>query len=398
MTKTTFNAMTASASNQPIPQVGIGMLGYAFMGKAHTNAYKKIPYMLYPPPAIPRLAAVCGLPESQVADAAHRYGYETYYTDWRAMLADERIQLFDNGGPNDLHANPTILAAQMGKHVLCEKPLARNAEEAKAMLDAVTRAGVKHMVGFNYRFVPAIRLARQIIESGMLGRIYHFRAVYLQEWLLPHYNLPFVWRMDKNLAGSGALGDLGAHIIDLARYLVGEINSVSALTRTFIPERHLPEGTGSAPVTVDDAFVSVVEFQNGAIGSIEASRFATGRKNYNCLEINAERGSLRFDLQRLNELEVYEVDETRPELQGFRTIQVSESNHPWMSHWWPHGHIIGWEHTFVHEIAHLLDCIVNDKEIAPHGATFYDGYINALVCDAILKSVETRHVQDVKFD
>ncbi len=374
------------------------MLGYAFMGKAHTNAYKKIPYMLYPPPAIPRLVAICGLLEAQVAEAARRYGYESHYTDWRALLADERVQLFDNGGPNNLHAEPTLLAAQLGKHVLCEKPLARNAEEAKAMLDAVTKAGVKHMVGFNYRFVPAIRLARQIIESGRLGRIYHFRAVYLQEWLLPHYNLPFVWRMDKAQAGSGALGDLGAHIIDLARYLIGEFKSVSALTRTFIPERPLPGGQGKAPVTVDDAFVSVVEFQNGAIGSLEASRFATGRKNYNCLEINAERGSLRFDLQRLNELEIYEVDEIRPELQGFRTVQVSEANHPWMSHWWPHGHIIGWEHTFVHEIAHLLDCIVNNKEISPHGATFYDGFVNTVICDAILKSAETRHVQDVKLD
>jgi predicted dehydrogenase len=388
--------MTAAGAGKPIPEVGIGMLGYAFMGKAHTNAFKTLPYMMYPPPAIPRLAAICGLGEAQVAEAAQRYGYEAHYTDWRKMLEDERVQLFDNGGSNDIHAEPTILAAQMGKHVICEKPLARNAEEAKSMLDAVTKAGVKHMVGFNYRFVPAVRLARELIQSGKLGRIYHFRAVYLQEWLLPHYDLPFVWRMDRKLAGSGALGDLGAHTIDLARHLLGEVKTVSALTHTFVPERRLPVGSGSGIVSVDDAYASLVEFHNGAIGTIEASRFATGNRNRNSFEINGERGSIRFDLQQLNELQVYFVDDPA-ETQGFRAVSVTESVHPWMSNWWPHGHIIGWEHTFVHEMAHLLDCIVNDKDIAPLGATFEDGYINAVICDAILKSAETKRQVDVPY-
>jgi len=394
MSQTSFTQMIASGAAKPIPEIGIGMLGYAFMGKAHTNAFKTIPHMMYPPPAIPRLAALCGLGESQVAEAAQRYGYEAHYTDWRKMLEDERVQLFDNGGSNDIHAEPTILAAQMGKHVICEKPLARNAEEAKAMLDAVTKAGVKHMVAFNYRFVPAVRLARELIQSGKLGRIYHFRAVYLQEWLLPHYDLPFVWRMDKNLAGSGALDDLGAHTIDLARYLLGEIKTVNALTRTFVPERRLPVGEGSAKVTVDDAYAALIEFHSGVIGTIEASRFSTGNRNRNSFEINGERGSLRFDLQRLNELEIYFVDDPA-ETQGFRSVSVTESVHPWISNWWPHGHIIGWEHTFVHEMTHLLDCIVNDKDIAPLGATFKDGYINAVICDAILKSAETKRQVDV---
>lgn len=371
------------------PEIGVGMLGYSFMGKAHTNALKKIPYMVYPPPAIPRLAAICGRREDAVAAAAQRYGYESYYTDWREMLADERVQLFDNGGPNDAHAEPCIAAAAAGKHILCEKPLARTAAEARQMLAAVEQAGVKHMVAFNYRFVPAVRQAYELIRSGALGQIYHFRAVYLQEWLLPHYQTPHSWRLDKAQAGSGALGDLGAHIIDLARFLVGEISGVSALTRAFIENRPRPDGT-MGRVDVDDAFVAAVSFANGATGTLEASRFAAGRKNYNSFEINAEKGSLRFNLERLNELEVFWVEEQPPETQGFHNVLVTEAGHPWLEHWWPAGHTIGWEHTFVHELAHLLDCIVNDKEVAPYGATFADGYRAALVCDAILESAARR--------
>ena len=203
------------------PEIGIGLLGYAFMGKAHSNAYKKLPYMMYPPVAIPKLIAICGRNEDAAKEAAQRYGYEGYYTDWRQMLKDDRIQLFDNGGPNDTHAEPCIEAAKAGKHVLSEKPLARTAKEAASMLDAVTKAGVKHAVAFNYRFVPAVRLAKDLIDSGQLGQIYHYRAVYLQEWIMPHYGTPMIWRLDKKVAGSGALGDLGAHIIDLGRFLVG---------------------------------------------------------------------------------------------------------------------------------------------------------------------------------
>jgi predicted dehydrogenase len=258
------------------------------------------------------------------------------------------------------------------------------------MLDAVNEADIKHMVAFNYRFVPAIRQARKLIESGALGQIYHYRAVYLQESAIPHYNQPMRWRMDKERAGSGALGDLGAHIIDLGRFLVGEIKSVSAMTRTFIEERPLPDGSGTGKVDVDDAFVATVEFEGGAIGTLEATRLAAGRKNRQVLEINAEKGSLRFNLERLNELEVFWVGEEPKETQGFHDVLISERYHPWWENWWPHGHIIGWEHTFVHELHHLLDCIVNDKDVAPYGATFEDGYRAAVICDAILESAATR--------
>ncbi len=216
-----FVTMAAREQAGGAPEIGVGMLGYAFMGKAHTSAFKKLPYMIYPPPAIPRLVAIAGRNEKAVKTAAARYGYESYYTDWREMLKNDRIQLFDNGGPNDAHAEPCITAAGLGKHILCEKPLARSASEAGGMLEAVTKAGVKHMVGFNYRFVPAIRQARYLIERGLLGEIYHFRAVYLQEWVADP-NFSMIWRLDQKVAGSGALGDLGAHIIDLARFLVGE--------------------------------------------------------------------------------------------------------------------------------------------------------------------------------
>ena len=253
------------------------------------------------------------------------------------------------------------------------------------------------MVAFNYRFVPAIRQARELIERGALGRIYHYRAVYLQEWVMAHYDLPSIWRLDKSVAGSGALGDLGAHIIDLARFLVGEITSVGAMTRTFIGERPLPDGSGTGKVDVDDAFVSVVEFENGAVGTLEATRFAGGRKNHQVIEINGEKGSICFDLERMNELQVYWVDEEPKETQGFRNVLVTEGYHPWWENWWPHGHIIGWEHTFVHELTHLLDCIVNDGDVAPYGATFEDGYRAAVVCDAILESAASRRQVDVAY-
>ena len=396
MSEQSFTSMAGAKAQQQAPEIGIGMLGYAFMGKAHTNAFKKIPYMMYPPPAMPKLVAICGRNEDAVSEAARRYGYEGYYTDWRKMIEDDRIQLFDNGGPNDAHAEPCILAAQAGKHIFCEKPLARNAEESKTMLDAVQKAGVKHMVAFNYRFVPAIVQAKQLIASGALGRIYHFRAHYLQEWIMPHYNTPMIWRLRKANAGSGALGDLGAHIIDLGRFLIGEMKSVSAMTRTFTTER--PEADGSmGTVDVDDAFVACVEFENGAIGTLEATRYAGGHKNSNCFEINGEHGTIRFNLERMNELDVFWVGTKPKETQGFTNVLISEGYHPYWENWWPHGHIIGWEHTFVHELAHFLDCIVNDKEVATHGATFVDGYRAAVICDAILESASTKRQVDIQY-
>jgi len=394
--ETGFTSMAGARAEGNAPEIGVGMLGYAFMGKAHSHAYKTIPTMMYPPPAIPKLAAIAGRHEEAVAEAARRYGYERYYTDWRALLEDPAVQLFDNGGPNNRHAEPSILAAQMGKHVLCEKPLGRTAEEAQMMWEAVAKTGVKHMAAFNYRFVPAIRLIRELIDAGRLGRIYHFRATYLQEWIMPHYSTAKIWRLDKEAAGSGALGDLGAHIIDLAHYLVGDVRSVSGLTTTFIKERATSDGD-VIKVDVDDAFAAAIEFESGAIGTLEASRFAAGRKNANVFEINAEKGSVRFNMERLNELQVFWIDDEPRETQGFHTVNVTEAYHPWIKNWWPHGHIIGWEHTFIHEIAHLLDCIVNDKAVGPVGATFEDGYRAAVICDAILQSSQTRRMVDIHY-
>ncbi len=392
-----FTSMAGAAAGDDIPEVGIGMLGYAFMGKAHSNAFRTIPYMMYPPPAIPRMVSVSGRSEIAVAEAARRYGYEKYTTDWRDQVNDPDVQLFDNGGPNDSHAEPCIAAAEAGKHILCEKPLGRTAEESKMMLDAVEKAGVKHMVAFNYRFVPAIRLARNIIDSGALGQIYHFRGAYLQEWVMPHFGTPKIWRLDKSVAGSGAIGDLGAHVIDLAHYLVGDVKSIAAMNTTFIKERPLDGAEGMGVVDVDDAFVAAVEFENGAIGTIESSRFAGGRKNHNTFEINGEKGSISFNLERMNELDVYWVGEEPSQTSGFRNVLVTEPDHPWWENWWPAGHTIGWEHTFVHEITHLLDCIVNDKEVGPHGATFVDGYKAAVVCDAIVESNDTKRHVDIKY-
>jgi len=266
--ETGFTSMAGAVAEGEVPEIGVGMLGYAFMGKAHSNAFKTIPYMMYPPPAIPKLVSVYGRDEEAVAEAAKRFGYESYSTRWQDVVGDDRIQLFDNGGPNNIHAEPCIAAAEAGKHILCEKPLARTAEEAKTMLDAVEKAGVKNMVAFNYRFVPAIRQAKNLIDNGALGQIYHWRAVYLQEWIMPHYNQKKIWRLDKNVAGSGAIGDLGAHIVDLAHYLVGDIKSIGAYTKTFIKERPLADGSGIGEVDVDDAFVAGLEFENGAVGTL----------------------------------------------------------------------------------------------------------------------------------
>jgi predicted dehydrogenase len=362
----------------------VGMLGYAFMGKAHSNAYRTLAYMTWPPPLVPELVAVAGRNEEAVAEAASRYGFADHVTDWRAVVADDCVGLFDNVGPNDLHAEPTIAAAEAGKHVICEKPLGRDAAESYDAWQRVAAAGVKHMCAFNYRFVPAVRLARQLIEAGDLGEITHFRGSYLQEWGVVDDE---VWRFDKALAGSGALGDLGAHVIDLARYLVGEIKSVAGGTATFKPGRE-----------VDDAFESVVAFENGAIGTIEATRFATGRKNAFTWEINGSKGSIAFDLERLNELQVHIAGSTPAEsAQGFRTVLVSEADHPFWEWWWPHGHMIGWEHSFVHELHHLLSAIRDDGDVAPHGATFEDGYRCAEVCDAILRSAESGSREEVSY-
>jgi predicted dehydrogenase len=379
-----FTSMAAAGGSADVAPIGIGMLGYAFMGKAHANGYKTLAYMTWPPPLRPELVAIAGRNEEAVAEAARRYGFAEHVTDWRALISDDRIGLFDNAGPNNLHAEPTIAAAEAGKHVICEKPLGRDAAESFDTWQRVQAAGVKHMCAFNYRFVPAVRLAREIIEAGDLGDIHHFRGAYLQEWGTTSAE---VWRFDKSLAGSGALGDIGAHVIDLARYLVGEIATVSARLATFAPGRE-----------VDDAVEAVVGFENGAAGTIEATRFATGRKNAFRWEINGSKGSLAFDLERINELQVHFADTTPGErAQGFRTVLVSEPDHPFWEHWWPQGHVIGWEHTFVHELHHLLTAIRDDTDIAPHGATLEDGYRAAEVCDAMLRSSEQGTREEVTY-
>ena len=355
-------------------EIGVGMLGYAFMGKAHSNAFKKIAYMTWPPPLVPRLVSIAGRNEEAVRNAAERYGYERWTTDWHDIVSDPSIGLFDNGGPNSLHAEPTIAAAEAGKHVICEKPLGRTADESYELWKRVAATGVKHLCAFNYRFVPANRLARDMIEAGELGEIRHFRGRYLQDW----GDDPTLdtWRFHADEAGSGALGDLGAHVVDLARSLIGEFAAVSALVRTFLPGRK-----------VDDAIEAAASFENGAVGTIEATRLALGRRNALQWEINGSKASLAFDMERLNELQVFRADGDRA--RGFKTVLVSEADHPWWEFWWPPGHIIGWGETFVHEIHHLLRAIAEDTDVAPVGATFEDGYRAAEVCDAIVRSNET---------
>jgi predicted dehydrogenase len=391
-----FTSMAGARAEGDAPQIGVGMLGYAFMGKAHSNALKTIPSMMYPPAAIPRLVAICGRNEEAVSEAAKRFGYEGYYTDWRQMLQNDAVDVFDNGGPNDAHAEPCIAAANAGKHVFCEKPLGRTAEESKSMLDAVNKAGVKHMVAFNYRFVPAIVQAKKLIDSGALGRIFHYRAVYLQEWIIDP-NFPKIWRLDKSVAGSGSLGDLGAHIVDLARFLIGEPKKVMGMLKTFVEERPLPDGGGKGKVDVDDAFTALLEFENGAIGTVEASRFCQGRKNHEVLEINGEKGSIRFNLERMNELDVFWAGEQPNTTQGFHNVLVSEPYHPYWENWWPQGHMIGWEHTFVHEFDHFFRAIVGKGDVAPWGATFEDGYRNSVILDAISESARSGRLVDIKY-
>jgi predicted dehydrogenase len=348
------------------------MLGYAFMGKAHAAAYRAAATL--DPPVVPQLVTVAGRDEAAVEDAARRYGFERHVSDWRELISDERIGLFDNGGPNNVHAEPTIAAAEAGKHVFCEKPLGRTAEEAHAMWRAAERAGVVHMCGFNHRFLPAVRLARELVEAGELGELWHFRVRYLQDWGADAD--PGDWRFNREAAGSGAVGDIGSHALDLARYLAGEVVGVSGAVRTFVAGRE-----------VDDAVAATLELESGAVGTLEATRFATGRRNVLAFELNGSRASLAFDLERLNELHMYRVERDRA--RGFRRVIVSDRDHPFLEHWWPPGHLLGWEHAFVHEVLHLLRAIAGEDNVAPHGATFEDGYRAAELCDALVRSAES---------
>ncbi len=358
-------------------RIGVGMLGYAFMGRAHSEAYRRLESLPQAPPVLPELVAIAGRDADAVSAAAARYGYSSATTDWRELVADERIGLFDNGGPNALHEEPTVAAARAGKHVICEKPLGRDADEALRIWQAVAGTGVVHMCAFNYRFVPAIRLARELVQGGEIGEIRHFRAAYLQDWLADP-RAPWSWRTDRTQSGSGALGDLGSHVADLARFLVGEVAAVSGGLRTFVEER------SGGRVDVDDAFHAAVWFENGAVGTLEATRMATGRRNGLRWEINGSRGSVAFDLERLNELQVHRAGQGP--VDGFTRVLLADPGHPFSEQWWPPGHVLGWADTFVHELRHLLGAIGGAWQVAPLGADLRDGYRAAEVCDAIARS------------
>jgi predicted dehydrogenase len=373
--------------------INIGLVGYKFMGTAHSNAWRQVSHF-FSPALRPVMRAVCGRTESAVKDAGLKLGWEGYETDWRKLVDRADIDLIDICTPGGVsHKEVALGAAEAGKHILCEKPLANSLSDAQEMLDAVQKAGVKHMVNFNYRRAPAVALAKRMIGEGLVGQIYHWRSVYLQDWILDP-GFPLVWRLDKSVAGSGPLGDLAAHSIDLARYLVGEIAEVTGMMQTFIEDRPLPSEMGGlaavaaeerGKVTVEDAVAFLARFENGTFGTFEATRFAAGRKNYNYFEINGSRGSLVFNFERMNELQ-YCSCEDGPDYQGFRTIQATEATHPYMSAWWPTAHIIGYEHTFIHGVYDLLNAIAEDEMPVPN---FVDGVRCQAVLEAVGKSAES---------
>ncbi|HSL23498.1 MAG TPA: Gfo/Idh/MocA family oxidoreductase [Vicinamibacterales bacterium] len=366
--------------------VNVALIGYAFMGRAHSNAYRQVgPF--FSPRLTPRMKVLCGRTASEVDRAARQLGWEEAATDWREVVGRPDIHLVDVSTPGDSHAEIAIAAAEAGKAVICEKPLANSVREAEAMLAAVQKARVPHMVCHNYRRVPAIMLARHMIADGKIGRIHHFRGAYLQDWLVDP-QCEFVWRLDRQKAGSGALGDIGSHTIDLARFLVGEITEVAATLTTFVKDRPIPgDPARRGAVTVDDAVAAVVRFENGAIGTIEATRFATGRKNANRIEINGSLGSIAFDLERLNELQVF-FSADAPTAQGFRTVLVTDrAHHPYMRAWWPSGHLIGYEHTFTHTVFDLLEAMASGTPASPG---FDEGVRNQRLLQAIELAWERR--------
>ena len=361
-----------------MPEVNVALIGYAFMGKAHSNAYRQVSHF-FSPRLTPRLKVLCGRTLKNVRAAAETFGFDGAATDWREVVRRKDIHIVDVSTPGDSHAEIAIEAARAGKVVICEKPLANSLKDAEKMLAAVQKAGVLHMVCHNYRRIPAVMLAKQLIDEGKLGTIRHFRGTYLQDWIVDP-KFPLVWRLDKQQAGSGALGDIGSHAIDLARFLVGEISEVAGAMETFIKERPLPGNPRQkGRVTVDDAATAVVRFENGALGLIDATRMAIGRKNYNRFEINGSKGSIAFNLERMNELDVFFDADPKP-VQGFRTILVTEAVHPFMKAWWPAGHLIGYEHTFTHTIYDLLEAMADQRLPSPN---FEDGVKNQRVLHAI---------------
>ncbi|WP_049910839.1 Gfo/Idh/MocA family protein [Halorubrum coriense] len=362
----------------------IGVLGYRFMGKAHANALARLPMFFPDAPEVERHMLV-GRDEEALADAADRLGFAHTATDWEAAL--DEVDVFYNLGPNHVHAEPSIAALEAGVPVLCEKPLAPTLEAAAAMRDAAAATGVTAGTAFNYRFVPAIRHAKGLIEDGELGEIRQVRGRYLQDWLVDP-EAPWAWRMDAELAGSGALGDLGAHTIDLARFLVGDrvggVDRVSGQLTTFVDERPVYDEDGGVAeyrdVTVDDAYSAQVEYESGATGTFEASRVAAGHKNDHAIAVHGTAGSLTFSLERLNELEVLRAGN-----RGYETVLVTEESDPYVDRWWPPGHVIGWEHTFVHESYEFLSAVADGGAFEP---SFEDGYAVQRILAAVERADE----------
>jgi len=381
-------------------KLNVGMIGYNFMGKAHSNAWRQAG-KFFDLPAEIELKTICGRTESSVEAARKQLGWQQASTDWREVVNDPSIDIIDITTPNDSHAEIAIAAAQAGKAILCEKPLGMNVAECEAMVAAVEKANVVNMVCHNYRRIPAIALAKKMIEEGALGdRIYHYRARYAQDWIADP-KFPLVWRLQAKISGSGTHGDIDAHIIDLGRYLVGEIDEVCGLMETFIKERPLLESTGSGlsaeagkttgEVTVDDAVSWIGRFKNGAMANLEATRFAYGRKNHITLEINGSKGSLAFNFEDMNRLQYFNAEDPA-DRRGFRDILVTEGSHPFLNAWWPPGHIIGYEHTFVNTFADFVKAVVEGKSVQP---TFADGLANERVLSAVEKSAKNRSWEKV---
>lgn len=377
--------------------LSIGMIGYKFMGKAHSNAYRQVG-RFYDLPLKVRMAAICGRDEANVKEACEQFGWEGYDLDYHHMIARPDIDVIDITSSNNMHVQMSIDAAKAGKTVFCEKPLATNLADARRALAAVQEAGVKHMICFNYRAVPAVALAKQLIDEGRIGRVFHWRSVYLQDWIVDP-SFPVVWRLQKSVAGSGSHGDLAAHSVDLAHYLIGDIEAVVGDMRTFVKERPvLAETTGGlsakageqmGAVDVDDASVFLARFKSGAVGTFEATRFAPGHKNYNRFEINGEKGSLIFNFERMNELQFFDRTDP-PHAQGFRTIMATEGIHPYMGPWWPPGHIIGYEHSFIGTVANLVTAIAQDRMPSPN-------FVDGVRCQAVLEAA-TNSVQSGKWE
>jgi len=363
-------------------KLNVAMIGYDFMGRAHSNAWRQVGRFMADLPYEPVMKVVAGRTEAKVKEAAERLGWEEYATRWEDVIARKDIDIIDICTPGDSHMPIAIAAAQAKKHILCEKPLANTLADAEQMWKAAAKAGIMHMLCHNYRRCPAVALAKQLIDAGKIGKIYHYRGTYLQDWIVDP-TFPRVWRLVKSRAGSGSLGDILSHTMDLSRYLVGEPVEVNGLLKTFISERPLPDDPAKkGTVDVDDAALSLVRYDNGAVGYLEGTRFATGRKNYNRFEINGAKGSIVWDLEHLNDLQLY-VEEGANS--GFRTISVTDAKHPYVGAWWPSGHIIGYEHSFTHTVYDFLRAIGEQKLPSP---SFEDGYKNQRVLDAIERSAQ----------